>query len=147
MTTQARPGAPNLVTGYPRSPNEMLGPFVLLPRILDKCRAVLAGTHGDYKFNCPLDKRFFEFFKVDAEAFKAEVAAGKTDEEMLAWVEAHLNEHATLEAIRTWAYQERWRRPTEAMIPHFEAMREELAPNNHRVETWFQLLDADEGRF
>ena len=66
--------APNLVERPPRSPRVRLGGYVLLPRILDKCRAVLADQAGDFKYGCPADQRFLGFVRVDPEALKAEVA-------------------------------------------------------------------------
>lgn len=147
MNTQNLNNAPDLTTGFPRSPNEMLGNFVLLPRIIDKCRATLAGINGEYNYNCPLDRQFFDFVSVDAEAFQAEVAAGKTEQELLKWVQTHgrlLDDNA----IRAWSYQQRWRRPeAEEMMAYFENLRQQVAPNRYDIETWFQLLDADEGRF
>jgi len=132
---------------YPRSPNDSLGYFVLLPRIIDKCRAEIAGTNGEYNFNCPLDQRFFGFAKIDATAFKAQVAEGKSDDEILAWVKENTKD-LTGEAILAWSYTTRWRRPeTDEMKAYFEKMRLDFAPNNTRIETWFQVLDADEKRF
>lgn len=147
MSTQTLQNAPDLRNGYPRSPNETLGGYVLLPRIIDKCRATIAGTNGEYNYNCPLDRRFFDFTGVDAEAFKEQVAAGKSDQELTAWVAEHSSQKDE-NAIRVWSYKQRWRRPdTDEMIGFFEAIRLEAAPGNHRIETWFQLLDADEKRF
>jgi len=146
MTTQTLPNAPDLRKGFPRSPNESLGHYVLLPRIIDKCRATVAGTAGEYKFNCPLDRQFFDFTGVDADAFKTEVANGKSDQELVAWVEKNAKVK-TPEEIRSWSYEQRWRRPGAEMAHHFEEMRETIAPDNYRIETWFQLLDADEKRF
>lgn len=40
--------AKDLTKEFPRSPREMLGGYVLAARAADKCRAVLAGTAGDY---------------------------------------------------------------------------------------------------
>ena len=52
------------------------------------------------------------------------------------------------EEVMAWSYQQRWRRPTEPqMMFYFEKIRNEVAPGNYRIETWFQLLDADEKRF
>ena len=59
---------PDLTKQAPRSPRVRLGGFVLLPRILDKARASLAGKNGEYNYNCPLDQRFLGFVNVDAEA-------------------------------------------------------------------------------
>lgn len=47
--------APNLTQHPPRSPRVRLGGYAILPRVLDKARASLASTLGDYKFNNPLD--------------------------------------------------------------------------------------------
>ncbi len=138
--------APNLLTGFPRSPNEQMGGYVLLARIIDKCRAVIAGTNGEYNYNCPLDRRFFEQFQVDSDQLKAQVATGLNDEDLLAWVKANSLD-CSQEEVLAWSYKERWRRPSEDMMHYFEIMRLELAPDNYNIETWFQLLDADENRF
>lgn len=148
MTQQATlQNAPDLRQSYPRSPNETLGDYVLLARILDKCRAVLAGTNGEYNFNCPLDRRFFDFTGIDAEAFKAEVAQGKSDEDMLAWVKAHSTPKSP-EEILAWCYTCRWDAPAEPdKRAYFEKLRREVAPDRPYLQTWFQLLDAEEGRY
>lgn len=146
MSAQALTNAPDLRTSFPRSGNASLGFFVILPRIIDKCRATLAGTNGEYNYNCPLDRRFFDFAEVDAIAFQDQVAAGKTDNELLAWVQAH-SRALTETEIKAWSYRMRWLRPdTDEMIGYFETLRQAVAPENYAIETWFQLLDADEAR-
>jgi hypothetical protein len=145
MTTQTLPNALDLSKDFPRSPNAPLGHYVLLPRIIDKGRAVIAGTQGEYKYNCPLDRQFFDFTQIDAEAFKAELAAGKSDEELLAWVQSHATQHDD-SALLEWSYQQRWRRPAGESAGYFEALRLQIAPNNYQLETWFQLLDTEEKR-
>lgn len=138
--------APDLRTGFPRSPNASLGGYVLLPRIIDKCRATLAGTNGEYNYNCPLDRRFFDFAVVDADAFRAEVAQGKTDEELLDWIKPNSAGKSDAE-IGAWTYQTRWARPEDPQHKaYFEQLRTQVVPNRYDVETWFQLLDAEEGR-
>jgi hypothetical protein len=62
---------------------------VVLPRIIDKTRAHLAGKCGEYKWNNPLDQRLFKFLGVTAEEFLAAVKAAGNDTAMLAWVNAH----------------------------------------------------------
>lgn len=147
MSTQATTNTPDLRTGVPRSPNESLGNYVLLPRIIDKCRALIAGTHGDYNYNCPLDRQFFDWAEVDAEQFKAQLEAGASDEEMLSWVQANSKQRSDAD-ILAWSYRMRWRRPEgDQMQGYFESLRMEVAPHDYRIETWFQLLDADEKRF
>lgn len=147
MSTQATTNPPDLRTGVPRSPNESLGHYVLLPRIIDKCRALIAGTHGDYNYNCPLDRQFFDWAEVDADQLKARLEAGASDEEVLSWVQANSKQRSDAE-ILAWSYRMRWRRPEgEQMEGYFESLRMEIAPHDYRIETWFQLLDVDEKRF
>ncbi len=146
MSTHTLQNAPDLRKGFPRSPNESLGEYVLLPRIIDKCRATLAGSQGEYNYNCPLDRRFFDFTEADADTFKEQVAAGKTDAELLAWIQQN-SKPLSADEIKIWSYAQRWRRPEGDIVAYFETLREQIAPQNYRIETWFQLLDADEGRF
>jgi Domain of unknown function (DUF5069) len=45
-----------------------LGGFGLLPRILDKGRATLAGKNGVYNYNSPTDQYLVRFLGLDLEA-------------------------------------------------------------------------------
>lgn len=62
--------APDLRTGFPRSPREMLAGYVIACRALDKCRATLVGNEGEYHFDCPLDNVFFDFAWLSGQSFK-----------------------------------------------------------------------------
>mgnify|MGYP000263819104 CR=1 FL=1 len=81
--------SPNLTEHPPRSVRARLGGFAHLPRLLDKARAEVAGKSGDYHYNCPLDERFFAFTGIHPDAMLAEIKSGKTDVQMLDWVNAH----------------------------------------------------------
>ena len=75
--------APDLTKMAPRSTRASLGIFgAMAARIVDKCRAEIAGTSGDYHYNCPLDQQFFRFTQIDPTALKAFVATGATDPEI-----------------------------------------------------------------
>lgn len=78
---------PNLTQHPPRSPRVRLGGYTILPRVLDKARATLAGQAGDYKFNNPLDTLLFGFTGITADAFLAEVKTGAGDFAMLTWLQ------------------------------------------------------------
>lgn len=80
-----------------------LGGYAILPRMLDKCRATLAGKNGEFHYNCPLDKHFLNFVGVDAEARKAEVAAGKGDGEILEWIQANATHKRSPWEITQWS--------------------------------------------
>src|SRR5437879_13510159 len=65
---------------YPRSPRETLGGYVLAARAVDKCRAVLAGSQGEYHSNCPLDQIWLKFAEIDYHAYRSFVATRATDD-------------------------------------------------------------------
>lgn len=71
----------------PRSVFAPLGPIpAVAARAVDKCRAELVGKAGAYHYDCPLDRRFFGFAGLDAEALKAVVATGADDQELANWM-------------------------------------------------------------
>jgi hypothetical protein len=129
----------------PRSPRVRLGSFVLLPRILDKCRATLAGKNGEYNYNCPLDQRFFEFFQIEAEAFKAQVKLGRGDGEMLQWVLENSKRKPSIVEILSWsAYQEQ-RAPGDLEAREFfNSLQKKSGEHREDIATWFDLLDLDD---
>ena len=129
----------------PRSPRVRLGSFVLIPRIVDKCRAVIAGKNGEYKFNCPLDQRFFEFVQINAEAFQAEVKAGKGDGEMLQWVLQNSKRKPTQAEIISWSTFQEQRAPSDLETrEYFHSIHKQVGPNRDDIVTWFDLLDLDD---
>src|SRR5580693_8594786 len=73
---------PDLTQHPPRSPRLRLGGYVLLPRILDKGRATLAGKLGEYHYaGKGMDRHFFNFVGLDHESLKKELAKGASDSE------------------------------------------------------------------
>ncbi len=82
--------APDLTQRPPRSPRVRLGGYALLPRMLDKGRAAINGTNGEFNYNCPLDQHILNFLGVDPEALKNQLATGKGDGEILQWIEFRL---------------------------------------------------------
>jgi hypothetical protein len=137
--------APDLTKRPPRSPRVRLGGYVLLPRLIDKGRATVAGTNGEYNYNCPLDQRFFELVGADAEAFKQQIAAGKGDIELLDWIQANAKNKRNFDEIQTWSISQERRSPTDPESKElFERIRNGAAPHRTDVQTWFELLDLDD---
>ncbi|MGD0905825.1 MAG: DUF5069 domain-containing protein [Terracidiphilus sp.] len=65
----------------PHSPRERAGGFVIASRAVDKCRAVLAGTPGEYHYDCPLDNMLYE----DVGAWLQASGTAKTPAEIKTW--------------------------------------------------------------
>jgi len=137
--------APDLTKQPPRSPRVRLGGYVILPRMLDKGRATLAGKNGEYFYACPLDQRWLEFSGIDAESLKKQIAAGKTDSEILDWVNANAKPKRTPAEIETWsAWQERCATDNPNSRTDFKDLHTKVAPNRTDSVTWFDLLDVDD---
>jgi hypothetical protein len=73
----------------PHSPRERIGGFAIASRAVDKCRASLAGTLGEYYYDCPLDNQLFSFKGITGEQFKAAVKAAKNYDEVGTWLLAN----------------------------------------------------------
>lgn len=129
----------------PRSPRVRLGGFVILPRMLDKCRALIAGTNGEYNYDCPVDQRFLEYVGIDPAALKQQASAGKGDGELLEWIQQHAQHHRSDSEIRVWSEGELHRVPTSTESrEYFHAEHVRLAPQRQDIATWFDLLDLDD---
>jgi hypothetical protein len=142
--------AKNLAKDYPRSPRETLGGYVIAARTLDKCRATLAGTAGEYHFDCPLDNFFFAFAQISADDFKNFVATGASDEEVAKWIEGKAKPRPRIEIIKwnnEWRYKRLPEMPDaiqefmEGYIPEFVP-----APIRHHIDYFFDIYDAEERR-
>jgi len=129
----------------PRSPRVRLGGFVILPRMLDKGRATIAGLNGEYHYNCPMDQRLFEFLGVDAEALKEQLKAGKGDWEIFQWIQAKAKNKPTAAEIDSWSKTQEHRSPEDAESrDYFDGLLAKAAPGRKDITTWFELLDVDD---
>ena len=73
----------------PRSLLVRIGGYPILVRTIDKGRALLNGTIGQYEYNCGLDQMLFGFKGLDHEEVKSFLATGASDEQVLDWVNSH----------------------------------------------------------
>ncbi|HWX21585.1 MAG TPA: DUF5069 domain-containing protein [Candidatus Binatia bacterium] len=137
--------SPDLTKRPPRSPRVRLGGYVILPRMLDKGRATVAGKHGEYHYACPMDQRFLDFAGIDAEALKKQLATGKGDNETLGWIQKSAkNKHSEAE-IASWSAYAEQRAPSDAESrAYFNELHSKAAPKREDIVTWFDLLDVDD---
>lgn len=140
------PTAPDLSQRPPRSPRVRLGGYVLLARILDKGRAELAGSAGEYKYNNPIDRHWFGFVGITPESLKSEIATGKGDGEILAWIEENAAHQRTPWDIQQWSNYHNERGPDGDVetLEFFTERVGDLSQTREDVKTWFDYLDLDD---
>ncbi len=92
----------DLTKQAPHSPRVRIAGFVIAGRAVDKCRASLAGTPGEYHYDCPLDNLLFGFKGITSEQFKAAVQASKDYEDVGAWLQANGTAKTSVE-IKAWS--------------------------------------------
>lgn len=136
----------NLNQRPPRSARVRLGGYVILPRMLDKCRAELEGNNGEYHYNCPLDQRFFNFTGVDPDALKAEVAKGLGDGALLEWIAANAKIERADWEITQWAVTRETAAPADNESREFvnQLAAEAGGAEREDIATWFDVLDLDD---
>ena len=135
----------DLRTSYPRSAREQLAGYVHLGRMIDKCRAVLARTEGEYIYPCPMDQRLLDFAGITAEQFTEAVRA-RSDGDVATWFVAHATPHDHNE-IEAWNEMLLARGPdSEEKWEYFKECRDAIDPSRTDITSWADLLDLDEGR-
>lgn len=137
--------SPDLTQAPPRSPRVRLGGFAHLPRLIDKARATLAGTHGDYHYNCSMDEHFWTYTGINPDAFLAEVKTGKCDYDLLNYVMATIQPKRSTSEIVAWsAWLEQ--RPPSAIEGRafFNQLHTSAAPRREDISTWMELLDLED---
>lgn len=129
----------------PRSPRLRLGGYVILARALDKGRAKANGKLGEYHFDCPLDKRFLEFVKIDGAELYKQIEAGKGDGEILEWIQQNAGYKPTPWEIQQWSSYHESRVPDSAQAKERAAKQlTAINPDRKDILTGFDLLDLDD---
>jgi hypothetical protein len=136
---------PDLTKQPPRSPRVRLGSYVILPRMLDKGRATIAGKNGEYHYACPMDQRLLELTGIDPEALKKQLAAGKGDWAILEWINSNSTTKPKQADILAWSAMQEHRVPTDPESrAYFNELHSKVAQHREDIATWFDLLDLDD---
>jgi hypothetical protein len=142
--------AKDLTKDYPRSPRDLLAGYIIAARTLDKCRAFLNNSIGEYHFDCPLDNMFFAFSGITSEQFKEFVSTGAEDEEIAAWIVQHAQPRERIEIIK-WNNDLRYKRLSE-LPDRIQEFMEDYIPQfvpahlRHHIDYFFDIYDAEEKR-
>jgi quercetin dioxygenase-like cupin family protein len=122
--------AKDLTAQAPRGFDAEIDGYALLPRMLDKARATLAGTSGPYLFGCPVDQTCM-------------ARLGIAPELVLDLAARHSDDHAVLDALRAHGIP----LAAEAWFDG-QAVEDDLQETGNylRVRARDALPDADGGR-
>ena len=138
--------APDLTQRAPRSPRCRLGGYVILPRMLDKGRATVVGRNGEFNFNAPFDQHIINFLDFDPAALLEQLAAGKGDGQILAWLEANAKHQPAPWEIAEWSEYMIRRTPdsdAETLIFFFRRVGS-FSKTREDIKTWMDLIELDD---
>lgn len=139
----------DLTQEAPHSPRERFGDFAILSRTTDKCRATLAGSNGEYHYDCPLDNQLFSFMGINGSQFKKEVESAECYEDVATWVKQTGNKK-TPQEIRQWSDKMESMKLTD--VPSFKdpEHRKDVEESCRKLgldfesSTLFEWLEADD---
>ena len=136
----------DLRKSFPRSMRVKLAGYVHLARMIDKCRAVLAGTEGEYIYPCPMDERLLDVAGITSDQFTGAVRADPTDEGVAAWFEGIATPHRP-DQLEDWNRKLLARGPSSPeSAERFNKYREAIDPSRTDITAWCDLQDLEEGR-
>jgi hypothetical protein len=131
---------------FPRSMRCQLAGYAHLARMIDKCRAVLAVTDGEYIYPCPMDDRLLEFAGITSEQFTAAVKANQADQGVITWFEKEAKPHQPAE-LDEWNQQLLARGPSSPeSTARFKKYLAAIDPTRTDITAWSDLQDLEEGR-
>ncbi|HEY4439117.1 MAG TPA: DUF5069 domain-containing protein, partial [Candidatus Elarobacter sp.] len=121
----------------PRGPRVMLGGLYFLARTIDKTRAKLQGTLGQYKVGPGISMYLFEWLGLTEEQFTEAVRGAKDDDEVVAWLQAHtdpngypsINERLSQRGIRDDEH-------FLEVLPRYPVLRE-----YPHLRNWFEIFE------
>ncbi|HXC67555.1 MAG TPA: DUF5069 domain-containing protein [Nitrospiraceae bacterium] len=136
----------DLKKSFPRSMRYEMEGYVHLARMIDKCRAVLAKTEGEYIYPCPMDDRLMEFGGITADQFTAAVKANPSDDAVAKWFAQTTKAHPPAE-LEAWNRMMLSRGPSspQSMVK-FKKYRDAIDPSRTDLTAWSDLQDLEEGR-
>ena len=138
----------DLTIDYPRSPRALLLGLPMLPRAIDKARALLAGSIGKYVYGdkSPFDMALLDFLGISPAEFLEGVRVSPDDDAMAAWLRPRARDlsPAAIEAFAAVFVNDG---DDDADRARFAERRAKLPSHvQPRVTGWVDLLDVEEGR-
>jgi hypothetical protein len=126
----------------PRRASEKLGGIAFMARTVDKMRAKIQDTLGQYKVGPGISVYLFEWLGITEAQFEAAVRAAKNDDDVVRWLGTHtdpatyadVNHRLEIRGIRDDAH-------FAELLPRYPVFKDhpEL-----RTATWFEIFDFDD---
>jgi hypothetical protein len=91
---------------FPRRGRDGYGGYLWLLRAVDKARAAAGGTIHDYIYPCPMDLGVMERWGITAPEFDAAIATHPTDEAILEWLKARVDD-GRRDAANRWLVEDK----------------------------------------
>ncbi len=139
----------DLTNNFPRSPRDTsIAGYVIAARALDKCRAVLNETAGEYHTGCPLDQFWLDFTEIKFKAFRNFVATGADDEAVSAWI---IEQTPKIKRRQIIAWNNKMRDLQISKLPikiqeFLEEYIPQYLPQNKIPHVLFDVYDIEENR-
>lgn len=136
--------AKDLSKEAPQSPRQRVAGYAIAKRSVDKCLASVAGTAGEYHFDCPLDNLLFTFKGITGEQFKKAVQTSKSYADVGHWLETN-GATKTPAEVKTWSDQMDASSPMKN--PEKKAWFIETCSRlglNAETNSMFDMLEADD---
>ena len=114
--------------------------------MLDKGRATIAGTNGEFTYDAPLDQHLKDFLGLDMVALKEQLASGKGDGEILEWINANSEHKRAAWEIDAWSNFMDRRGPSGDVetLAFFAEYVGKFSKDREDIKTWFDLVDLDD---
>ena len=133
-----------------RSPTEKVGDLVYFGRMLDKIRVHASGhLPAEYQPNLGkgFDRNCLDFLGIEYAPLVERVKQGGTDQEILDWCFANGRQPRSIE-INIWNEFMRKRGWNDELSDILMRRKKETGMSDRsKIQTMFQFIDADEGRF
>jgi len=146
MPDKTKISAPDLTLRPPRSPRCRLGGYAILPRMLDKGRATIAGTNGEFIYDAPVDQHIIRFLGIDPAALREQLAAGLGDGEILEWINANAKHKRTAWEIEQWSEFQEHRGPDSdaETLQYFAESVGKLSKTREDIKSWLDFVDLED---
>jgi len=146
MSTPPKIPYTDLTQRPPRGFRVRLGGYVILARMLDKGRAALAKKNGEYNYNSGTDQHLVRFLGFDPEALLKELATGRGDGEILAWVQENAKTPRAPWEIEAWAayFEKRGPDSDTETLEGFAEYVGQHSKTREDIKTWFDAIELDD---